>query len=515
VAQAVIIGGDPLALEDVVRVARRRAQVTLAEASRRSMEYSRRQIDRLLATGEVIYGVTTGFGKFADNVISLAQAEQLQVNLVRSHACAVGLLLPDEAVRAAMLLRANALAQGYSGVRVAVVESLCCLLNAEVHPTVPSQGSLGASGDLAPLAHIALVLIGEGEVRYRGETMSGAEGLARAGLQPVTLQAKEGLALINGTQVMTGLGALACFDGWNLARTLDAAAALTLEALQGIPAAYDSRVQTVRGQPGQIEAAAGLRRLLAGSRLTSRPGELRVQDAYSLRCVPQVHGAVRQALRHVTEVVERECNAVTDNPLLFPAAGEDDAQGPAVISGGNFHGEPVALALDYAAIALSEAGSIAERRVERLVNPYLSGLPAFLTPYGGLQSGLMLAQYTAASLASENKLLAAPASVDSIPSSANQEDHVSMGTTAARKLRSLVTNVEHICAIELLCAAQAVEFRGPERLAPATSAVYSAVRELVAPLADDRSLHQDIEALARAVHAGTFAAVADRAAGPA
>ena len=570
-----VIDGQGLTLQAIAQVARSARPVVLAPRARRRMAASRGRVAAALARGEILYGITTGFGKLADVAIPPAQARRLQENLLRSHAAGVGEPLPVPVVRAMMLLRANALARGYSGVRPEVVERLLELLNRGIHPVVPSRGSLGASGDLAPLAHLALVLIGRGWAEVDGRVLPGDRALAQRDLEPLTLEPKEGLALINGTQAMTALGALAVEEGLYLAAVADVAGALTLQALRGIPAAFDPRIHALRPHPGQQAAAAHLRALLAGSRLVTEPGQVRVQDAYSLRCMPQVHGAVRDALAHAARVLAVEANSVTDNPLIFPdpdpdpeaaaegarregdpaaagagagaARGGDDAArgpdgsaggrgmvgcggsradggageldpGPAlaglaeasvpqagdgwggiggdVLSGGNFHGEPVALVLDYAAIALAELANIAERRIERLVNPQLSGLPAFLTRRGGLHSGLMLAQYTAAALVAENKTLAVPASVDSIPSSANQEDHVSMGMIAALKLARVVEHVRHVLAIELLCAAQALDLVGPEGLSPATATVYRAVRAAVPPLGDDRELAPDIARLA-------------------
>nr|WP_169312849.1 histidine ammonia-lyase [Thermaerobacter marianensis] len=545
-----VIDGRSLTLAAVAQVARYGRPVRLDPAARRRMEASRRRVEAAVARGEILYGITTGFGKLADVAIPPAEARRLQENLLRSHAAGVGEPLPVPVVRAMMLLRANALARGFSGIRPEVVERLLDLLNHGIHPVVPSRGSLGASGDLAPLAHLALVLIGRGRAEVDGRVLPGDQALARRGLEPLTLEAKEGLALINGTQAMTALGCLAVEEGLYLAAMADVAGALTLQALRGIPAAFDPRIHALRPHPGQQAAAAHLRALLEGSRLVAEPGPGRVQDAYSLRCMPQVHGAVRDALAHAARVLEIEANSVTDNPLVFPEAGvpldpgdpgpavpgaeavagpaavpgSEAAAGPAavrgfsgfsaaagpgappggaagagaadVLSGGNFHGEPVALVLDYATMALAELANIAERRIERLVNPQLSGLPAFLTRQGGLHSGLMLAQYTAAALVAENKTLAAPASVDSIPSSANQEDHVSMGMTAALKLWRVVEHTRYVLAIELLCAAQALDLVGPEGLSPATAVAYRAVRAAVPPLAGDRELAPDIGALA-------------------
>lgn len=504
--QPVLIG-ETLSLSQVEAVARAGAPAVLAPLGASRVRAARDTVERAVAERQVVYGVTTGFGKFADVPISAEEALALQRNLLVSHAAGVGAPLPTDAVRAAMLLRAHTLALGHSGARLQTIQLLLDLLNAAVHPVIPSQGSLGASGDLAPLAHLALVLIGEGQAEWHGRRLSGGEALAAVGLQPLELTAKEGLALINGTQIMTGIGALALADAENLARCADVAAALTGEALAVIPAAWDARIQALRRHVGQASVAENLRRLVDASSLTSKPGEVRVQDAYTLRCVPQVHGAVRQAIAHVREVLENEINAVTDNPLIFPDTGE-------IISGGNFHGEPVALALDYLGIALAELANISERRTERLVNPQLSGLPPFLTAHGGLNSGLMIPQYTAAALVSENKVLAHPASVDSIPSSANQEDHVSMGTIAARKARSIADNATNVLAIELLCAAQALEFLDSRALGAGTRPAYRAIRTRVAPLGDDRVLAPDIAELAELVRSGELVTAVEAAIGP-
>ncbi|MFZ5816543.1 MAG: histidine ammonia-lyase [Bacillota bacterium] len=498
--------GGHLALSDVVAVARHGAPVALGAEARDQVKRARAMVEELLAARRPVYGITTGFGKFSDVIISPDETAALQRNLIMSHACGVGDPLDLEATRAMMLLRAQALSKGHSGITPETLELLVAMLNAGVTPVVPEQGSLGASGDLAPLAHMCLPLIGMGEAFFRGQRMSGHEALQRAGLKPVTLSAKEGLALINGTQAMSGIGAVVLHDALNLLKVADIAAALSAEALGAIPAAWDHRIQALRLHPGQAESAGNLRRLVQGSGLTTEPGEVRTQDPYTLRCIPQVHGASRTAIAHVAQVLGWELNAVTDNPLLFPEDGD-------VISGGNFHGQPVALAMDYLGIALAELANIAERRIERLVNPQLSGLPAFLINQGGLHSGLMIPQYTAASLVSENKVWAHPASVDSIPSSANQEDHVSMGTTAARKARKILANVERVLAIELLCAAQAIEFVDSRGLAPGTRAAYKAVRERVAPLEEDRVLAPDMEELARLVRSGDLVTAVEAAVG--
>ncbi len=525
----VAVDGHSLTLEDLERVARHGWRAVLAPAARLGLEASRRTVEDLIDREEAVYGVTTGFGKFAEVVISRDQTEELQRNLIMSHAAAVGPPFREDVVRGIMLLRANALASGHSGVRPAVVELLLEMLNRGVHPVIPQQGSLGASGDLAPLAHMSLVVVGMGEAVFDGRVMPGADALAAVGLSPLTLGAKEGLALINGTQAMTATTGLAWTDASRLARVADVAAALTVEACRGIPAAYDQRVHALRPHPGQVEVAANLRTLLAGSGFTTSSGEIRVQDPYTLRCTPQVHGAVRDSLDHIRRVLEIEINAVTDNPLVF--------EGGEVISGGNFHGQPVAIAADLLAIAAADLAVISERRIERLVNPQLSGLPAFLTRYPGLHSGFMLAQYTAASLVSENKVLAHPASVDSIPSSANQEDHVSMGTTAARKAASVVANVSWVLGIELMCAAQALEMRAEtlgeagtlreaetegcspsllstRRLGAGTGPAYRVVRAAIPSWDEDRVLHPDLEA-ARGLAAGTALLYAvERVVGP-
>lgn len=490
------IDGEHLTIDDVAQIAWEEVPVpTIAPAALSRMQNSRRVVETAEAEDRPAYGITTGFGRFQDVAIPAASRRALQQNLIRSHAAGVGPLLPTPVVRAMLILRANALAKGYSGVRTVVVERLLDFLAQGVVPVIPSRGSVGASGDLAPLAHLALVLLGEGEAFYGGERLAGREALSRAGLEPLELEAKEGLALINGTQMMTAYAALLVHQARRLANAADLAAALTVDVLRGIPDAFHADVAAVRPHPGHAVVARHLRDALRGSRLTTRPGEIRVQDAYSLRCTPQVHGAVRDALAHVETVVAREVNAATDNPLIF--ADRDE-----VVSAGNFHGEPLALVLDYLGIALSEWANISERRIERMVNPALSGLPAFLVEDGGLHSGLMLAQYTAAALVSENKVLAHPASVDSIPTSANQEDHVSMGSVSAEKAWRIKTNVEHVLAAELLAGAQAADILGADRLGEGTARVYRWVRETVSYRDRDRPLGVEIEALSRRLAAG-------------
>ncbi|AFC28665.1 histidine ammonia-lyase [Paenibacillus mucilaginosus 3016] len=479
------IGDQRLTLAEVERAARSGAPVVVEKGCISRMQASCDYVRKLLEERQVVYGLTTGFGKFSDTVIADGDVLRLQLNLIRSHACGVGSPLPEDTVRAVMLLRIRALALGWSGIRPCVVELLAGLLNRGVTPVMPEQGSLGASGDLAPLAHLALVLVGEGEAFFEGARLPGGEALARAGLQPVILEAKEGLALINGTQVMTAIGTLACADARRLADLADCTAALTCEGLRAVRDAFDGLTHGLRPHRGQRRSAENIRRMTEGSRLLTGPGELRVQDAYSLRCAPQVHGASRDGLDYIAGVLETEINSATDNPLIFAEEGR-------VISGGNFHGQPVALAMDHLALCAAELASIAERRIERLVNPQLNeGLPPFLTHRGGLQSGFMIAQYTAASLVSENKSLAHPASVDSIPSSGNQEDHVSMGTIAARKAARIVSHGFEVLAIELLCAAQAADYRGPSGLAPGTRWLYDRCRERVPFMGEDRVLSGD------------------------
>ncbi len=485
------LDGASLTLEQTASVADG-DDASLALATRERIEKSRRFVEEIVAAGEVVYGINTGFGALSEVTIPRDELRQLQLNLVRSHACGVGDPLPESVVRAMMLHRANVLAKGFSGCRPVVVETLVAMLNAGVHPVVPSRGSVGASGDLAPLAHLALVAIGEGEAMFESQRMAGGEAMQRAGIAPLALEAKEGLALLNGTQAMTAVGGLALAVAEKLAIASDVIGAMTLEALRGTPVAFDEKIHAVRPHSGQRGSARALRELIAGSEIREshrdRAVDPRVQDAYALRCMPQVHGAVRDALAHTRQIVEIEINSATDNPLVFADERE-------VLSGGNFHGEPVALALDYAAVAVADLGTIAERRVERLVNPQLSGLPAFLTPHPGTNSGLMIAQVTAAALIAENNVLAHPASVFTLPTSANKEDHVSMGMTAALKFAQVVKNVETILAIELLCAAQGLEFLKPLKPGPKLQEVYERVRKIVPALEQDMQLSGYIESL--------------------
>ncbi len=499
VTGVVALTGDALCLADVEAVARDGARVRLAPEARARMEATRAVVDRALQRGTPVYGINTGFGKLSEVSIPAHQLAALQRNLVRSHAAGVGDPLPVAEVRAMMLLRANVLATGHAGVRPSVVEALVAMLNAGVHPSIPEQGSVGASGDLAPLAHLALALTGEGEAEWQGVRDQAGARLAAAGLAPVVLEAKEGLALINGTQAHTAVAALALAELWRLWRAAHVAAALSLEALLGTPDAYDARIQAVRGQLGQADSAALLRALLQGSPLreSHRHGDPRVQDAYALRCVPQVHGPALDALRFATGLVERELNAATDNPLVFPS-GE-------LLSGGNFHGQAVALAADLLAVVTANLAVISERRTDRLVHPDLNqGLPPFLAAEPGLESGHMISQVTAAALASECKQLAHPASVDSIPTDGSKEDVVPMAMGAAVKLRRSVRNLRHVLAIELLCGAEALDCRRPLRSSLPIEAAHARIRELVPPRDGDRPPAPAIRRLADALAAGAF-----------
>ncbi|MCS7078498.1 MAG: histidine ammonia-lyase [Chloracidobacterium sp.] len=484
------LSGQNLTLQNVVDVARRTSvQVEIAPEALARMAEARAVVASIVAQGRIVYGVNTGFGKLSSVTIPPTALAELQVNLVRSHACGVGRPLSEAETRAMMLLRANVLARGFSGVRPVVVERLVGLLNAGVHPVIPEKGSVGASGDLAPLAHLALVLIGEGEAFFRGERLPGHVALARAGLEPLTLEAKEGLALLNGTQAMCAVGGLALARLLELAELADVAGALSLDALHGTAAAFDARIHAARPHSGQIAVAAHLRDLLAGSEILASHRDCpRVQDAYSLRCMPQVHGAVRDVLEFARRTLETEFNSATDNPLVFTDTGD-------VLSGGNFHGAPVALALDACAIAAATLGGIAERRIERLLNPDLSGLPAFLARQPGTQSGLMMAQVTAAALCNENMGLAHPASVGSLPTGAAKEDFVSMGMTAALKLRTVAENVADILAIELLAATQALPFLRPRRTSPRLQRVEEVLLAIVPPLEGDTPLTPYIAAI--------------------
>ncbi|HVR43752.1 MAG TPA: histidine ammonia-lyase [Thermoanaerobaculia bacterium] len=482
------LDGESLTLADLERVARREAVAVLAEPAVARMRASREIVERYAAEGKTVYGVTTGFGVFADVAISPENVRELQRNLILSHCAGVGEPLSPGASRTMMLLRANALAKGYSGIRVSTVELLLRMLEQDLVPVIPSQGSVGASGDLAPLAHLAAAMMGEGEVWHRGVRGGAGDALREIGAAPVVFEAKEGLAMINGTQAICAIGGLALARAARLLDLADVFAALTLDALEGTDVAFDRRIHDVRPHAGQGVVARRMRALLAGSPLRESHLECpRVQDAYSLRCVPQVHGAVRDAVRFSAETIRIEINSATDNPLVF--------ENGDVLSGGNFHGAPAGLACDLAAIALTDLASISERRVERLVNPALSGLPTFLVAEGGLHSGFMMAQVTAAALVSESKSLAHPASVDSIPTSAGKEDHVSMGPIAARKLERITANLANVLAIEAMCGAQALEFRRPLRSSPLLERAHGAIRSAVAPWRGDRYLHADLVAM--------------------
>jgi histidine ammonia-lyase len=508
-APAIVLDGSPLTLDDVEAVARRRAAVALGPLAAERLRAGRAFVDRLAAGEEPIYGITTGVGKLKDVVIPPAQRAVLQRNLVLSHAGGVGPPLGETETRALVLLLAASLARGASGVRPVVVETLVACLNRGLHPVVPEQGSVGSSGDLAPLAHVAACLIGEGEAWADGRRVPAAAALAAAAVEPLTLETKEGLALLNGTHLMAALGALAVLDAGRLARLADVAGAMSLEALMGTNAAFDARIHALRPHPGQGAVAANLRALTADSGvIESHRDCTRVQDAYSLRCMPQVHGSAREAVGFARTIVERELGAVTDNPLLFPADG-------AVLSGGNFHGEVLGLALDTLALGLAQLGGISERRCDRLVNPLTNeGLPAFLALGGGVNSGYMIAQYTAAALVADLKTLAHPAAIDSVPTSGLQEDYNAMGAGAALKVRRAVTTVRQVLAIELLLAAQALDLRAPLVPGRGSRAAHGAVRARVPALADDRYLKADLDAALALVEEGSVLAAAERAVGP-
>jgi histidine ammonia-lyase len=504
---SIVLTGNDLTFDQLYAVALRNEAVSLAPAAVTRMKASRAVVDRLVAANETAYGINTGFGKLASVRISAEQVRQLQINLVRSHACGIGTPLSVPETRAMMLLRANALAKGLSGIRPAVVETLCAMLNAGVHPVIPSQGSVGASGDLAPLAHLAQVVIGEGEAHLKHEKLPGAEAMKRAGIVPVALEAKEGLSLLNGTQGMLALLSLALLEADTLADTADVAASLSLDALRGSPGAFDARIMHARAYAGAGKTARNLAHLNEGSQIREShrapDKDTRVQDAYSLRCTPQVHGAVRDSLVQAREMALVELNSATDNPLVFVKAnGEGD-----IVSGGNFHGQPLAMAADQVAIAIATLGGIAERRVEQMTNPLTSMLPAFLTPDPGLNSGFMIAQVTAAALTSENRALATPHSVDSISTSGNQEDYVSMGMSGARRLERMLYNLRHILAIELLCACQGIDLLAPLQTGPLAKKAYDAVRAASPKVTADRPLAPDINAVATLVNQGTIAKI--------
>ncbi|WP_278572244.1 histidine ammonia-lyase [Fusobacterium ulcerans] len=486
-----VIGDRRLTLEDLINVTRKGYKVEISEGAYKKVAEARELVDRYVKEKKVSYGITTGFGKFSDTVISEEQTGLLQKNLIMSHSCGVGNPIPVDMAKGIMLLRIVNLSKGHSGVRKIVLDTLVDMLNKDVTPFIPEKGSLGASGDLAPLSHMVLVMLGMGKAYVNGELLDGAEAMKKAGVPVLEeLSSKEGLALIMGTQVMTSIGAHVTYDAINLMKHLDIAGALTMEALNGITCAFDHRVHEVRGHQGQIRTAENFRNILKESKCTTKQGEMRTQDPYTLRCIPQIHGASKDALEFVREKVEIEMDAVTDNPIIF--CDTDD-----VISGGNFHGQPMALPFDFLGIAVSEMANVSERRIERLVNPHLNcGLPAFLVENGGVNSGFMIVQYSAASLVSENKVLAHPASVDSIPSSANQEDHVSMGTIAARKAGEILKNARKVIAMEILSACQGIDLKKVNKdLGLGTEKAYTAVRETVSYYDKDRVMNLDINAV--------------------
>lgn len=488
--EVVELDGRTLDRHKIERVVYGKVKAIVPEVDLIRVRASRERIEKQLRDGKVIYGVNTGFGKLSDIEIEKEDIAKLQLNLLRADAVGVGDPLPTPVVRAMMVLRANALAKGFSGIKEDTLLLLVNMINKGVHPIVPSKGSVGASGDLAPLAHVAIVLIGEGKAEYEGEILSGAEALKRAGLTPVSLEAKEGLALINGTQAMTGVGVVTLNEAERVGLAADMAACLTMEALQGIISAFDSELLAVRPHPELEFVASRMRNWLEGSKRITHQGEIRMQDAYSIRCIPQVHGASWQAFNYVEERLKIEINSATDNPIIL--------ENGEIISGGHFHGQPIALAMDFLKVGAAEWANISERRTERLVNPQLSGLSPFLAMDPGLECGLMVPQYAAAALVSENKVLAHPASVDSIPTSANQEDHVSMGTIGSRQAREIVHNSARVIAIELICASQAIYLEKAEnQLAPATRDYLEKVREICPPLDSDRAISDQMEALAQ------------------
>ncbi len=492
--------GQPLTLEQIADVAYGREQVELSSEARTRIESARAVVQRIVAADETVYGVNTGFGKLSDVRIDRDKLRELQLNLVRSHSCGVGNPLSEPEARAMLLLRANVLAAGYSGARVIVPETLVAMLERRVTPVIPEKGSVGASGDLAPLAHLALAAIGEGEAFLDAERLTGGEALKRADIAPLQLEVKEGLALLNGTQAMGAVGALALYRAERVTRLADVAGAMSLEALKGTPVAFDERIHAARPHRGQQDVAAHLRALLEGSEIRQShiENDPRVQDAYSLRCMPQVHGAVRSALLHARETLETEAGSATDNPLVFAESGD-------VLSGGNFHGAPLALTLDYAAVAITDLISITERRIDRLVNPDSNeDLPPFLTQHAGTASGFMMLQVTAVALLNEAKVLAHPASIDNVPTDGGKEDHVSMGMTCATKLRSIVDLAELTLAIELITAAQGLEYRAPLKPGRGVKLAYDVVRSHVKPLTQDRSTSADIESIVLSIRDGEF-----------
>jgi histidine ammonia-lyase len=505
--QEILLSVDGMTLKHLIAVAREDATIGLSRDAEERIRQARQLVDTWVKEGKVVYGVTTGFGALSDRTIAKKDTRSLQRNILMSHAAGVGDNLDQETVRAVMALRIKDFARGHSGIRLETVHQLMKLLNRGVWPVVPAKGSVGASGDLAPLAHLSLVLIGLGEAFYQGQRMAGTEALRRCHMLPLELEAAEGLALVNGTQVTNAIGGLAVYDAATVAKTADIAACMSLEVLMGSRTEFDPRIQRVRPHPGQAAAADNMDRITQNSEIISSHEDCcRIQDAYTLRCSPQVHGASKDAIAYAKEVVETEMNSSTNNPLIFPESGE-------FLLGGNFHGQPLALALDFLCMAVSELANISERRIERLVNPQLSGLPAFLVGDGGVNSGFMIAQYTAASLVSENKVLSHPASVDSIPTSANKEDHVSMGSISARKSREIVKNSETVTAIELLCAAQAMDLFTNMKPGEGTLAAYRVIRTAVPHLDQDRILSKDIETMVELLKNGTILEEVERVVG--
>jgi histidine ammonia-lyase len=495
---SVVLDGDTLTLDDFLAVTLKDAPVTIAGTALDKVGASRDVVERLLEKGRPMYGINTGFGKFADTAISEDQIDQLQINLIRSDAVGIGNPLPREVVRGTLLLRANSILKGFSGARPEIPQTLVDMLNKKVHPVIPEKGSVGASGDLCPLAHMVLPMIGEGEAEYGDTVYSGSEAMKKAGVPILKLAAKEGLALINGTPVMTSIASHALHEAMLLEKSADIIGALTLESLHGIIDAFDPRIHDVRKQAGQVVVASNIRRLTEDSKWTTRQGELRMQDSYTIRCIPQIHGASRMVISYVKEVVESELNAATDNPLVFTDTGD-------VFSGGNFHGQPVAIAMDTLGIAVAELGNVSERRIAKLVDPALNhGLPAFLVRQGGVNCGFMVPQYAAAALVSENKILAHPACADSIPTSAGQEDHVSMGTISARKARTINEHVQAVLGIEWMCASQAIDLQNSLQLGRGTLKAYELLRKLVTFMEEDRAFYQDQKKAAGLVADGSL-----------
>ena len=503
----IVLNGKDLTLESLIRITRNGAQVCASLEAMEDVKKSRALVEELVAGGRPMYGINTGFGRFSEVAIPEEDINLLQIKLILADAAGVGAPLPTDVVRGMLVMRANSLLNGFSGVRPVVINTILDMLNRGVHPVVPEKGSVGSSGDLCPLAHMVLPMIGLGEAEYNGVVMEGAEAMAKAKIPLIELKAKEGLALINGTQCMTSVAAHALADAITLKKTADIVGALTVESLRGIKNAYDPRIQDVRQHSGQKEAAENMLRLLEGSEYVTTQGELRMQDSYSLRCIPQIHGASRLAIDYVASVVENEINAVTDNPIVLVDTGD-------VFSGGNFHGQPVAIAADTLGIALSELGNISERRIAKLIDPALNhGLPAFLVKHGGINCGFMIPQYAAAALVSENKVLAHPASVDSIPTSAGQEDHVSMGTIGARKAAQILENVRMVLGIELMCAAQALDLQEKRKLGAGTEAAYKVIRGAVEFMEEDRVFYKDQKLAAELIADGTLVKAVEEAVG--